>query len=928
MLPEKIRFLFGDLPVWADPDDPDDRAALFAEAAGPDGEVLTPLAAALHEVVAAQITDDRPPQVWATANRLLQQGLDRAEVLAQLALAAGTMAKVAFRTDRPYDEAIYLAMLDGLPHPSMSEIAETILDIARTHQPIKADELDRLAAERLDIDLDDDFAGDLFDQVSDALLTDGPLEYLARDRVVHVVSLTEGIVLTHRLREDERASGRLDATFDLSGFRRRPVLHLDDGSDVEVSSDEGWTTTWNGPGGWLDAFAPGQLVAVTVDPAGTVELHSPETEPDLDQTLPANLRRIYDDEVADSGLPVPGEDLVLELLAEDRTAFESARLPLQELCAAAGLDRRGHEVAHEQSVWQAQDAMRRTHRLLDRFDDVDQARAALEACRAAEEAEADASALRAVMAELRDPAVLSEVTDELLGPYDDPDALEVVEAFAAALRAAAATPRQRAVAHWLSAVACERGGQPIVAEQHLHVAVDADPEWLPAVDRLAWYASDRGDTTTAVRLWRRLGIGPDENPDLAEVLQAGAASTPTPGRNEACWCGSGRKFKQCHLGRAQAVALGDRVGWICRKMVAYLERRGGRTAELITAMALVRAVDDTDASLVDALGDPLVIDVILHELGWADRFRADRGPLLPDDEQLLVASWALVDRTVYEIDDVRPGTGVSVRDLRTGDHFEVRERTFSQQAKPGWMVCGRAVPDGSTHQFIGGVFGVSPGTEGRVLDLLDGGDAEELLAYVAALHRPPSLQTREGEEMVGCQATIDVGDPGAARRFLDAADQYEADADGWVELHDLGDGERIVRANLRLTGTELAINTSSQPRMDRVLAVIAAALPDSRVTADTRRPFRSDDLPPEPPGAGLSPDPAVVEALMDQMEQRWMREKVPALGGITPREAAADPTRRQELERLLASFPSPEPGGGWFGLRPDRLRRHLGLDTD
>jgi hypothetical protein len=54
------------------------------------------------------------------------------------------------------------------------------------------------------------------------------------------------------------------------------------------------------------------------------------------------------------------------------------------------------------------------------------------------------------------------------------------------------------------------------------------------------------------------------------------------------------------------------------------------------------------------------------------------------------------------------------------------------------LVCGRAVPDGETHQFIGGLFAVPPGTETELLDLLDEGDAFELLEHIAALERRSS----------------------------------------------------------------------------------------------------------------------------------------------------------------------------------------------
>ena len=926
MRPEKIALLFGDVPEWADPDDPEDRAALCAEVVDADGHPLGPVGAALREVVVSQVADERPPEVWAAAQRMLAQGLDREEVLDQLTTAVAAAVSDGLTSGTEYDEAAYLERLARLPLPSPKAVATAMIEIAEASQPIAAEELDARVAERLGMDLDDDVHRDLLDRVDDLLMDDGPLAILAHDRVVHVPSLTRGIVLTHRLDAGELASGAIDVSFDLSGFVRRQDLRLADGSQITAFTAESGALAWTGPDGWLDGFSPGGLVAVAVDDEGIVDLAALRAAPVAEPDLVDALREVYDGEEEEIGLPVGGEDLILALLVEDRSVFDSPRAPLAELCAAAGLERRDDVVAHDEAVWQAQAEMRRARRLSDRLDDPEQFRAAARACRAAFEGEADRAVLAGVLSDLRDPRLLSVVTDEILGTDDDAEALDVADRFAQALLGAASTSRQRAVAHWLAAVVAERRTEPEVAEQHLHLAVEADSSWPPAVDRLAWYASDRGDAATAVRLWRRLGVGPDRNQDLAEVLAYADAGTPRLGRNEPCWCGSGRKFKQCHLGQPRAVPLPDRVGWLCRKSVAYLERRGGGLIEHIAAMGAVRAVDPDEASLVDALGDPLVADVVLHEQGWFHRFLAERGPLLPEDEQLLAGAWALVDRTVYEVEEVRAGEGVSVRDLRTGDRFDVRERTMSRHVEPGRLVCGRAVPDGVTQQFIGGLFPVAPGTEGRVLDLLDEGDAEELLAHVADLHRPPALKTREGEDLVACEATVHVPDPDPARRFLDAT--YEAEGDEWVEMYELDEGDAILRATLRLDGPVLTVTTMSEPRVDRVLAAVAAGLPGARVIDDRRRPVGPGDPLPPAPVRGASLDPAMARDIQDHLEQRWMSEPVPALGGLTPREAAADPTRRQELERLLATFPAPEPGGGWLGLRPERLRRELGLGSD
>lgn len=94
-----------------------------------------------------------------------------------------------------------------------------------------------------------------------------------------------------------------------------------------------------------------------------------------------------------------------------------------------------------------------------------------------------------------------------------------------------------------------------------------------------------------------------------------------------------------------------------------------------------------------------------------------------------------------------------------------------------------------------------------------------------------------------------------------------------------------------------------------------------------------DDLDPRDlPGAAVpalsADDPQIQQAMLkflERPEQLWCEEQVPALGGVTPRQAAADPTRRDALIRLIASFPTIEPSSGAFGLRPDRLRALLDL---
>ena len=75
---DKARFLFGEVPAGMDVDDPDARALFFEEA---DPYEERPAWAALQSVIANQIADDTPAEVWQVARDLVGRGIDRAQVL-------------------------------------------------------------------------------------------------------------------------------------------------------------------------------------------------------------------------------------------------------------------------------------------------------------------------------------------------------------------------------------------------------------------------------------------------------------------------------------------------------------------------------------------------------------------------------------------------------------------------------------------------------------------------------------------------------------------------------------------------------------------------------------------------------------------------------------------------------------------------------
>jgi Domain of unknown function (DUF1841) len=109
-----------------DPADPDERALLIRaahpeldteqETIGPAGREINPrLHLTLHEIVAKQLADDDPPEVWATAQRLRKLGYGRHEILHMLGAAMTGQLWEAFHNQREYDPDEHRAALAALP---------------------------------------------------------------------------------------------------------------------------------------------------------------------------------------------------------------------------------------------------------------------------------------------------------------------------------------------------------------------------------------------------------------------------------------------------------------------------------------------------------------------------------------------------------------------------------------------------------------------------------------------------------------------------------------------------------------------------------------------------------------------------------------------------------------------------------------------
>ena len=212
---------------------------------------------------------------------------------------------------------------------------------------------------------------------------------------------------------------------------------------------------------------------------------------------------------------------------------------------------------------------------------------------------------------------------------------------------------------------------------------------------------------------------------------------PKVGRNDPCPCGSGKKYKQCHLpieeaAQAEQLRLRRAVDTLMPKIITAaqdqtgaipaaferfwngkyspeqlpeLDDLEGRGAErFLTWFAFDYALDD-GRTLVErvAAGEPgLPLDQRFPSPSRGGSREGDKGaPELTDDEARLLAGWTSVRLRPYVAESVLKGQGMQVEELIDAAEYEVEDHAASRRIVPGEVLVAHLVPAG-TRYYVGG----------------------------------------------------------------------------------------------------------------------------------------------------------------------------------------------------------------------------------
>jgi len=380
-------------------------------------------------------------------------------------------------------------------------------------------------------------------------------------------------------------------------------------------------------------------------------------------------------------------------------------------------------------------------------------------------------------------------------------------------------------------------------------------------------------------------------------------------------------------------------------------------------------------------------DILQIAIAWAvyhyrvqgttvcERFLAERGASLAPRERSWLAAQRAAWLSVWEVIEVEPGVGLTVQDLLSHAIRRVHEVRASRSLgrreaflgrvvdfEDASLLCGvhpRALPPLSAAEVMRRARGrlrrrravpvdrLRDEAFGRYLirrweEAVDDLDAERELQR----EFPPRLQNTDGEPFLFTtdHFAIAPGEAGAIEACLaglpgvDPPDP-EDEEPAYVFLREGNrqhpSWENTVVGRARVEGSVLRLETNSQERADALRSTVEAACGPrirhrAREHADPlSKPAREGA--PRPPAAPPEPlTPEMAEALREFKRHHyadWPDHPLPALSGLTPRQAARTAAGRSAVDALLKDMEHREhQAGDGAPFDFSGIRRELRLD--
>ncbi len=332
---------------------------------------------------------------------------------------------------------------------------------------------------------------------------------------------------------------------------------------------------------------------------------------------------------------------------------------------------------------------------------------------------------------------------------------------------------------------------------------------------------------------------------------------------------------------------------------------------------------------------------------------------LPKAEAILLEARMQAHPSLYRIAGHDPHAGtIDLEDVLLGGKVTVHDQLMSENVENGVFLAARVFRAGQFHLVESAGPPLAPGMGLEAVEFLRDNGMEFTVAGLRqnahlfgwlwgwmddwqATSGPSRLCNTDGDELLWHIGSFSVADQNqtwqALLRRKDIELDEEADELVWSKKtrpssHMLG--ETVTLGRMEFIGDELVVTVNSAERfararqwLEKLPGVVFRNLTTRQWDeAEKDRPMDERVSRPEP----IEMTPELTAAMQEMMNQHclaWIDERLPALGGKTPRQACRTAAGRQQVLMLIRTMPDPMAGAAVRVPRESMLRE-LGLTEE